>query len=93
MESVANFVELAVQGNMLPKGADGFNSWKVRHGGLPKAITGANYDAHGGIEVGRTSKGQTLRRKAKPFISGEVRVHGRRRTLRQHLLHRLALVL
>lgn len=74
MESVANFVELAVQGNMVPKGAPGFNSWKVRHGGLPQAITGKDYKA---IDVGRTSKGQTLKRKAKPFISGEVRVHGR----------------
>lgn len=82
MEAVANYVELAVQGGGVERGADGkFKSggtrkgWKVIHGGLPAPISRVNY---GGIKIDRVnSQGRTLKRKAKPFISGEVRVHGR----------------
>lgn len=69
METVANYVELSVQGNY--KGP----SWRVSHGGLPASIAGSMY---GAIAVNRRNEaGQVLKRKAKPFISGEIRVHGR----------------
>ena len=82
MEAVANYVELAVQGGGTPRGGDGKflrgsgnKGWKVKHGGLPAPISRANY---GGIQINRVnSQGKTLKRKAKPFIGGEVRVHGR----------------
>lgn len=82
MEAVANYVELAVQGaGNATVGADGrlkastSGGWRVRNGGLPKAINRKNYS---GIEVNRVnSRGATLKRKAKPFIGGELRVHGR----------------
>lgn len=71
-QNVTSFVELAVQGDMY---ADDHKGWKVRHGGLPKQIRGAEYHA---IDVNRVNdKGKMLRRQAKPFISGEIRVHGR----------------
>ncbi len=78
VENVASFVELAVQGDGRDPEGKKRPGWKVRNGGLPKRISDGNYDTGGGIHVGRTNdKGKVLQRKAKPFISGEMRVHAR----------------
>lgn len=75
MQNVSSFVELAVQGMRDHRTGKYVKGWSVANGGLPPAMTGQNY---GPIHVGRTSaSGGVLKRKAKPFLSGELRVHGR----------------
>ena len=74
VQNVASFVELAVQG-MRRNGRFVKSGWTVAKTGLPQRIQAVDY---GGIPVNRTnSSGAVLKRKAKPFLAGEMRVHGR----------------
>ena len=75
MQNITSFVELAVQGMRDRRTGRYVKGWRVANGGLPPAMTSSNF---GPINVSRTStSGGVLKRKAKPFLTGEMRVHGR----------------
>lgn len=82
MDAIGQYVELAVQGGGPARNGDGHfvagrakKGWRVKDGGLPSPIRRQNY---GKVPMSRTNtEGRTLKRAAKPFLSGELRLHGR----------------